>query len=139
MRRIFFGSLICSIALLCGASAQTAAAPNAVIGDWYMVEAPAFGAKDAPHPHSIDLRFRMSEGTLKGAILSKIDHSESPLAMSQFDGATLRFQQVADTGKSQAEMPVMVMPWNGLRFQGSWTKGTVEMAGPKFKLVRSTP
>ena len=41
----------------------------------------------------------------------------------------------APNGKTQSEMPTMVMTWTGVKFEGTWTNGAAAMTGPRLKLV----
>ena len=85
---------------------------NTILGDWYLL---ASTGVNVPL-HHMDLRFKNVSGELRGAIVSRVDGSEIPLASSEFDGSTLRFKLVAPNGKTQSEMPTMVMTWNGVRW-----------------------
>ena len=108
-----------------------AADSTGIVGDWHMLAA---ADRESPVPnHRVELRFKNANGTLQGAILNRTNGSEIPLALCELHGGTLRFQMAAPTGKTQAEMPVMVMTAQGDRFEGAWTL----LPGPTFKLVRA--
>ena len=135
MRRTFLFGMIAggSVFVLCG-NRTFAADTDSILGDWHLSGA-ADDEVNVPQ-HRMDLRFRTVSGELKGAILSRNDRSEIPLASSAFDGSTLRFRMEAPNGKTPAEMPTMVMTWNGARFKGAWTNGSGQKTGPELKLVR---
>ena len=100
-------------------------------GDWHML---GLAESEAPVPnHRVDLRFKTVNGVLQGAMLDRNNGSEMPLPLCELQGDTLRFQMAAPAGKSQADMPVMVMTASGDRFEGAWNN----VPGPKFKLVRA--
>src|ERR1035438_5151251 len=83
--------------------AQQTSDASAITGNWHLIGI----ADDEVHVpgHRTDLRFTISSGGLKGAILSRTDGSEIALASAEFDGSTLRFQMEAPHGKTQADMP----------------------------------
>jgi hypothetical protein len=144
MRRIFlFQMIACGIAFVSSGNLVFALNPpegpadtDAIQGEWHLLD-PAADEVNVPQ-HRMDLRFKKSSGELKGAILSRRDGSEIPLASSEFDGSTLRFTMAAPKGKTQSEMPIMVMTWTGVKFEGYWKNGAGETMGPKLKLVRAT-
>ena len=136
MRRTFLSRMIAGWGVFALPGSRTFAADtDSILGEWHLL-----GATDdevrVPH-HRMDLRFRTVSGELKGAILSRNDRSEIPLVNSVFDGSTLRFRMEAPNGKTPAEMPTMVMTWNGARFKGAWTNGSGQKTGPELKLVRA--
>lgn len=136
MRRTFLFQMVAGgIAGVCGKRAF-AADTEAILGEWHLL---ALGDNEVKVPqHRMDLRFKGVSGKLKGAILNRNDRSEIPLASSEFDGSTLRFQMEGPGGKTQTEMPTMVMAANGARFEGSWTNAAGEKMGPPLKLVPAT-
>ena len=143
MRRAFLFLMIAGgIAFLFGGHRGFAARPpesranlDGIAGEWSLLR--ATDNEIVVPQHRMDLRFWSESGELKGAILSqRNDGTEMPLAISEFDGSTLQFKMKAPSGKSQAEMPTMVMTKNGGNFEGYWADGAGEKIGPKLKLVR---
>src|ERR1035437_7841193 len=108
MRRTFLFQMIAGgTAFVSGGNRSFAAGTDVILGEWHLL---ALGDNVVHVPqHRMDLRFKSVSGTLKGAILNRNDRSEIPLASSEFDGSTLRFQMEAPSGKTQTEMPTMVM------------------------------
>jgi hypothetical protein len=138
LRIVLTAIIACGVLFLLSAIPASAANPtdlNAILGEWHLQDLAS--SDTAPLPHRMDLRFRITGAELKGAILSRNDGSEIPLAVSEFDGATLRFQMTAGPGRSQADMPAMVMTWTGARFEGAWINTVGDLIGPKLKLVRA--
>ena len=143
MRRAFFSLMIAGeIVFLFGGHRGFAANPpetqadlDGIAGEWSLLR--ATDNEMVVPQHRMDLRFWNESGELKGAILSqRNDGTEMPLATSEFDGSTLRFKMKAPSGKSQAEMPTMVMTRSGGNFEGYWADRSGAKIGPKLKLVR---
>jgi len=95
-RRLFLPAIACGIALAFGGypgfawnAAESQADTNTILGDWYLL---ASTGVNMPL-HHMDLRFKNVSGELRGAIVSRVDGSEIPLASSEFDGSTLRFKR----------------------------------------------
>ncbi len=130
-RRSLLGMMAGGVVL----SLQSATAQNGPAGKWYLVDV---GADEHHIPgHRMDLLFRYDSGAWCGWILSRRDGSEIPLASADFDGSTLRFQMVAASGKTQSEMPIMVMNRAGEVFKGFWTAAGGNPIGPELKLLRA--
>src|ERR1044071_8808832 len=116
MRRPFlFQTLALGIVFMFSGYRAFAADTDAILGAWRLLDPAADEAK-LPQ-HRMDLRFKNESGELKGAIVSRRDGTEIPLASAKFDGTTLRFQMVAPNGRTQTEMPVMVMTESGGAFR----------------------
>jgi len=127
-----------AIALVCGSRRSFADQANAdgMPGPWYLLS--ASGDEVRVPQHRMDLRFWSESGELKGAIVSRRNGgTEMPLAKSAFDGSTLQLAMQAPSGKSQAEMPTLVMTRNGNKFEGYWTDTSGTKIGPPLKLVRA--
>jgi hypothetical protein len=106
-------------------------------GKWHLLD---FAADELQIPeHRMDFAFDATGSCLKGAILSRVDAKEIPLAVIEFEGATLRLQMEAPNGKSQARMPWLVMTFAKDNFEGYWIDYKNEVTGPKLKLVRANP
>ena len=104
-------------------------------GDWHLVDL----ATDEQHipQHRMDLRFAVRRKTLDGAFLNRNTGDEIPLAAAAFNGAELRYQMTPAPGRTQAEMPWMVMTRIGDRFEGRWETSPGVPIGPTLKLVRA--
>ena len=106
-------------------------------GKWHLLD---FAADELQIPqHRMDLAFDATGSCLKGAILSRIDAKEIPLAVIEFEGATLRLHMEAPNGKSQADMPWLVMTLAKDKFEGYWLNSANKATGPKLKLIRANP
>jgi hypothetical protein len=106
-------------------------------GKWHLLD---FAADESQIPrHRMDLAFDATDSCLKGAILSRIDAKEIPLAEIEMVGATLRLQMEAPNGKSQADMPWLVMTLAKHKFEGYLMNSANEAIGPKLKLIRANP
>jgi len=104
-------------------------------GKWHLLDS---AADELQIPqHRMDLVFDATGSCLKGAILSRIDAKEFPLAVIEFEGATLRLQMEAPNGKSQADMPWLVMTLAKDKFEGYWLNSATKATGPKLKLIRA--
>jgi len=66
-----------------------------------------------------------------------MNRQQIPLASVQFDGSVLRLQMQAPEGKTQTEMPTLVMRTTNDKFEGCWMKSATEQLGPNLKLVRA--
>ncbi len=110
---------------------------EAIAGKWHLVDEVA----DEVHVplHRLDLMFHSEGGRLRGAILNRINGQEIPLASLQFDGSVLRLQMQAQEGKTQAEMPMLVMRTTHDKFEGCWMNSATERLGPNLKLVKAKP
>jgi len=135
MRRHFLRQTMIGGAIFLGGNTCFAADIRTVEGDWHLL---AVNDDEINVPqHRMDMRFRNNSGALTGAIVSRNDASEIALASAGFEGSTLHFQMEAPAGRTQAEMPTMIMTWNGNRFEGSWTSASGEKTGPVLKLVKA--
>lgn len=106
-------------------------------GKWHLLD---LAANELQIPqHRMDLEFDATGSGLKGAILSRIDATEIPLAVIEFEGATLRLQMKAPNDRSQADMPWLVMTFARDKFEGYWLNSANAAIGPKLKLVRAHP
>lgn len=104
----------------------------AIIGKWHLLDITA-DETDIPQ-HRMDLVFHDKS---HGAILRRDNGEEMPLAAVSFDGATLRLQLTSPPGKSQSEMPWLVMTLNDYRFEGSYQTAAgepVESPGRRCRL-----
>jgi hypothetical protein len=103
------------------AANQAETAP--ITGDWHLIGA-SEGAFPLPQ-HRMDLRFKQVDGGLAGAILSRRDGSEIPLANAELSGDTLRV-------RIQGGPATLVMTRRGDHFEGYWTGSALV----QLKLVR---
>ena len=108
---------------------------EAITGKWHLLDGAA-DEIDIPM-HRVDLMFHSDAGQFRGAILNRLNGKEIPLASLQFDGLTLELQMQATDGKTQAEMPILVMRAANVKFEGYWMKSATESLGPKLKLLRA--
>jgi hypothetical protein len=109
-----------------------------IIGKWHLLHITA-DETNIPD-HRMDLVFHSQVGGYRGAILSRANGKEIPLAAEHFDGTTLRLQMAAPGGKPQAEIPWLVMTLKNGRFEGCYQTSTgepIERTGPQLKLVRA--
>ena len=108
---------------------------EAISGKWHLLDGAA-DEIDIPM-HRVDLMFHSDAGQFRGTILNRLNDNDIPLASLQFDGLTLELQMQAPDGKTQAEMPILVMRTANGKFEGYWMKSATESLGPKLKLVRA--
>lgn len=105
-------------------------------GTWHLVGIDDDEA-DLPE-HRVDLVLREEAGRLTGAVRSRADGREIPLAFVEHRGDTLRLQMTAMGGGRQADLPTLVMKAAGDRFEGEWVRADGRTAGLQLKLVRGT-
>ena len=102
-------------------------------GRWHLVAAEC--PDDEIPSHRVDLIFYDDTSGLRGAILSRVDHSEVPLQSVAFDGFELRLQMGVSPAQPASEPPFLVMKRTEGRFEGGWARPGVEHI--RLKLVRA--
>jgi hypothetical protein len=108
---------------------------TSLAGTWHLI-----GVDDdelSVPPHRVDVVFRDDGPRLAGAVRSRGDDREIPLAFVELDGQTLRLQMTAMGGGRQADLPTLVMKAVGDRFEGEWVRADGRPAGLQLKLVRA--
>ncbi len=105
---------------------------DTIIGKWHLVDIAA-DEMNIPQ-HRVDFVFHDCSS---GAILSRVTGQEIPLAVVQFDRATLRLQMSSRGGNPQGEMPWLSMALTGGRFEGFYQDSAGTPIGVKLKLVRA--
>ena len=109
---------------------------TSVAGTWHLIGTD----DDEVHvpQHRVDLVFRDEGGRLTGAVQSRVAGREIPLAVLEFDGASLRLWMTAMGGGRQDDLPTLVMKAAGDRFEGEWVRADGRSTGLQLKLVRAT-
>jgi hypothetical protein len=104
-----------------------------IAGKWYLTD---LATDEAVVPeHRVDFIFYNEGDRYRGAVLLR-SGVENPLAALEFDGTKLRLQMKAPTGKSQDEMPSLMVDFTNNRFEGYYYNSANALIGPKLKLVR---
>ena len=90
---------------------------DTIAGKWHLLDIAA-DKRNIPL-HRVDLVFYAEENGFRGAVLDRVNASELPLTIVQFDGSTLKLQMRPDA-------PVLMMRTVGEKLEGHWMKSATE-------------
>jgi len=105
-----------------------------ISGTWHLLHE-ATDERDLPS-HRMDFHFEQRDGQLRAAVLSRATGERmSMIHEVSFDGRKLRLQMLPPAGRTQGDMPLLVMTVAGSTLRGGWQYNDVQL-GPGLKLVR---
>jgi hypothetical protein len=102
-------------------------------GYWHLVAATC--PEGQIPQHRVDLVFHDGPSGLRGAIRSRNDGHEIPLAAVDFNGVGLRVKMSAPPSAPAADLPCLVMAVVADHFEGEWDTPGAEHA--RLKLIRA--